>query len=263
MQRKDETNNEQDSNIAMELMLLEQSIMNDTLETTFNPNKHDQSMGENVTMDDKSHSVSIQLQSKLKYNIRRKKQAAREEILRDLDEYENAKKRADDKSEIRELTTEEKALIEMVFPEHLAFPIHKKFRLWISVIPVPGFPANFARRCLKISLELPQNIRPNTIKSFLSLPPQEVAGVTKNVREFKRMLFSMTVMHAVINHRERFGSFGWTQPYFFSPNDLQISIKMLAEICQKIRPGQNFPLKLMRYLVADLNYGGKLTNPED
>lgn len=38
---------------------------------------------------------------------------------------------------------------------------------------------------------------------------------------------------------------------------------MLAEICQKIKPGQNFPLKLMRYLVSDLNYGGKLTNKED
>lgn len=77
------------------------------------------------------------------------------------------------------------------------------------------------------------------------------------------MLFSMTVMHAVINHRERFGSFGWTQPYHFSPNDLQITIKMLGEICQKINKGQNFPLKLMRYLVGVLNYGGKLTNKED
>ena len=142
--------------------------------------------------------------------MRRKKQDHRLEILKELDEYERAKKSADDKSEIRELTNEEKSLNDMVFPENLAFPIHQKFRLWISVIPVPNFPANFARRCLKISLELPVNIRPNTIKSFSSLPPQDVSNVTKNQREFKRMLFSMTVMHAVINHRERFGSFGWT-----------------------------------------------------
>lgn len=31
----------------------------------------------------------------------------------------------------------------------------------------------------------------------------------------------------------------------------------------RTHPGQNFPLKLLRYLVADLNYGGKLTNNED
>ena len=77
------------------------------------------------------------------------------------------------------------------------------------------------------------------------------------------MLFSLCVMHAVINNRERFGSFGWTQPYQFSTNDLHISIKMLSEVCMKTHPGQNFPLKLMRYLVSDLNYGGKLTNSED
>ena len=112
--------------------------------------------------------------------MRRKKQDHRLEILKELDEYERAKKSADDKSEIRELTNEEKSLNDMVFPENLAFPIHQKFRLWISVIPVPNFPANFARRCLKISLELPVNIRPNTIKSFSSLPPQDVSNVTKN-----------------------------------------------------------------------------------
>ena len=124
--------------------------------------------------------MSVNLQSKIKYMMRRKKQDHRLEILKELDEYERAKKSADDKSEIRELTNEEKSLNDMVFPENLAFPIHQKFRLWISVIPVPNFPANFARRCLKISLELPVNIRPNTIKSFSSLPPQDVSNVTKN-----------------------------------------------------------------------------------
>lgn len=38
---------------------------------------------------------------------------------------------------MRELTNEEKLMKELVFPEKLAFPIHKQFRLWMSVIPVP------------------------------------------------------------------------------------------------------------------------------
>ena len=88
---------------------------------------------------------------------------------------------------------------ELVFPDTMPFPIHKRFRLWISVIPVPHFPANFARRCIKISLELPVDIRPNTIKSINLLAPSEVSAVTHNAREFRRMLFAMTVMHAVIN----------------------------------------------------------------
>jgi hypothetical protein len=187
--------------------------VNDTNETTFNTkqaNADDTMVGENTNDGEKSHSVSIILQTRLKYVLRRKKAEARLEILKELEDYDKQRKVADDKSEIREMSSEEKLLQEMVFPDNLAYPIHNKFRLWISVIPVPNFPANFARRCLKISLELPTNIRPNTIKSFSTIPPNEIAAVTRNVREFKRMLFSMTLMHAVINHREKFGSFGWT-----------------------------------------------------
>ena len=38
---------------------------------------------------------------------------------------------------MRELTQVEKLMKELVFPADLKFPIHKKFRIWISVIPVP------------------------------------------------------------------------------------------------------------------------------
>ena len=224
----------QDSAVAMELMLLQQSILQDSAETSFNVGHTDRSWAEqgHVSVEDKSFSISFALQDKLKQIVRKKKQDAREDLLAQLAEYERLEREAEEKSEMRELTEAEKQMRELVFPDALAFPIHKKFRLWMSVIPVPQFPANFARRCLKISLELPVNIRPNIIKSINLLPPADVNAVSRNQREFKRMLFSMTVMHAVVNHRERFGSFGWTQPYFFSPNDLEISIKMLAEMCQ-------------------------------
>lgn len=75
----------------------------------------------------------------------------------------------------------------------------------------------------------------------------------------------MTVMHAVINKRDKFGSFGWTQPYYFSPNDFSISIQMLSEMCNNLDTEieTKFPEKLLQYLVAELNYGGKLTNNDD
>jgi len=244
-------------------MLLQQSIIADSQETTFNPIKNNDSWDDQeFSRDEKSYSISIQLQDKLKQILRKRKQEARVEVLKELEEFERLQKKADEESDMREITVEEKLMKELVFPDALAFCIHKKFRLWISVIPVPQFPANFARRCLKISLELPVNIRPNTIKSINSIPPAEIVSVVKNTREFKRMLFSMTVMHAVINHRERFNSFGWTQPYHFSPNDLQISVKMLAELCNKQKLNV-FPIKLLRYIVSVLNYGGKLTHQED
>ena len=105
-------NNDQDSNIAMELMLLEQSIMQDkTMETTFNPNKMDDTaLSENITGEDKTASISVSLQTKLKFLIAKKKTEARQEVLNELDDYEKQRKTADEKSEIRELSHEEKYL---------------------------------------------------------------------------------------------------------------------------------------------------------
>ena len=45
----------------MELMLLQQSIMQDSAETTFNPCRVEESWEQNTTQDDKSFSISIQL----------------------------------------------------------------------------------------------------------------------------------------------------------------------------------------------------------
>ena len=201
----------QDSAVAMELMLLQQSIMQDSCETSFNAGHEDRSLNQvDVSVEDKSFSISLAMQDSLKSIIKQMKNKERMKIIDRLEVFDRLQKEADEKSQVRELKEEEKQMKELVFPELLGFPIHKNFRLWMSVIPVPNFPANFARRCLKISLELPGNIRPNTTKSISLIPNHEINHVQKNQREFKRMLFSMTVMHAVINQRERYGSFGWT-----------------------------------------------------
>ena len=55
----------------------------------------------------------------------------------------------------------------------------------------------------------------------------------------------MVVMHAVINQRERFGSFGWTQPYAFSPNDIKISLLLLAQICNQLPAHKKIPIELL------------------
>lgn len=73
----------------------------------------------------------------------------------------------------------------------------------------------------------------------------------------------MTVMHAVINQRDFYGSFGWTQPYVFSPNDLSISLQVLEEVCSQTNTTTPLPMTLIQYLIGELNYGGKIINDED
>ena len=116
---------------------------------------------------------------------------------------------------------------------------------------------------MKISLELPTSIRPSCQKSFSNMSQEKLDRMTQHKHNFKKLLFSLTVMHSVINQRERFGSFGWTQPYHFSPNDLEISLQTLEEVCNLTPQEQPLPMQLIQYLISDLNYGGKLINQED
>ena len=60
----------------------------------------------------------------------------------------------------------------------------------------------------------------------------------------------MTIMHAVINQREKFGSFGWTQPYSFSPNDINISLQILSSICGLVGAHDKIPIDLLQYCVG-------------
>jgi hypothetical protein len=39
---------------------------------------------------------------------------------------------------------------------------------------------------------------------------EQIEKITSHRSSYKKLLFSLTVMHAVINKREQFGSFGWT-----------------------------------------------------
>mmetsp|Transcript_5329 Transcript_5329/g.7142 ORF Transcript_5329/g.7142 Transcript_5329/m.7142 type:complete len:216 (-) Transcript_5329:670-1317(-) len=141
------------------------------------------------------------------------KRLARERTLQTIEQYEIAKLEAENKNEPREPSEVEQQLQDMIFPNELAFPVHKHFRLWFSTIPVPGFPKEFARRCKLVSRELPSAIRLNTQKMLTTIMDDRLDAVDNHREDFKKLLFSLTVMHSVINKRERFGSFGWTQPY--------------------------------------------------
>lgn len=61
-------------------------------------------------------------------------------------------------------TVEEKALNQMHVPDNFKLSIHKDFRLFFSVIPHKDIPVTFARKCVKVILEMPHQIKSTVMK---------------------------------------------------------------------------------------------------
>jgi hypothetical protein len=82
--------------------------------------------------------------------------------------------------------------------------------------------------------------------------------------EFRKLLVSISILHAVVSRREQFGAFGWSKPgYEFSPNDFEIAVAQLVDLYKGMKPDERVPVLLLKHIVTYLNYGSVVTNRQD
>lgn len=107
--------------------------------------------------------------------------------------------------------------------------------------------------------EPPKGIQQNMIKSYRSISDKEFEGCEKPVA-FRRLLWGLCFFNAVILERRKFGPLGWNKAYEFSASDLSISTKQLTQFLDFY---EEIPYSALIYMVAEANYGGRVTDPQD
>ena len=73
---------------------------------------------------------------------------------------------------------------------------------------------------------------------------------------WKRLIFSIGFIHALIQERKKFGPLGWNLPYEFNSSDLEVSILQLQSILTINQ--SNVPFNVLNYISGEVIYGGKL-----
>ena len=90
------------------------------------------------------------------------------------------------------------------------------------------------------------------------------------VPKYKKLLFTLCWFHAILVERKKFKSLGWNVVYSFNDSDWEVSENILAKYLGFKEEGdkmevdpKNIPWDAIRYLIAEVSYGGRVTDDRD
>jgi dynein heavy chain len=110
-----------------------------------------------------------------------------------------------------------------------------------------------------MTLEPPKGLRANLLRSYQNLDDRELNNC-KQPEVFKKLLFGFCIFHAIIQERRKFGPIGWNVGYDFTNEDLNVCKRQLKLFLDEY---DHVPYKVINYLGAEINYGGRVTNDKD
>ena len=137
---------------------------------------------------------------------------------------------------------------------------HPDYRLWLSSSPTPKFPLTILQRGIKMTTEPPKGLKANLLRMYNLIKTSDFERCQQQSK-YKKLLFCLSWFHAVLLERRKFKGLGFNIPYDFNDADFLICENILAMYLDEY-PTQT-PWDAMRYLIAQANYGGRITDDWD
>jgi dynein heavy chain len=133
------------------------------------------------------------------------------------------------------------------------------FRLWLTSMSSNKFSINVLKSSIKITMEPPKGLKLNLQRQYDNLNEEDLEACSKP-ELFKSFFFSLCFFHAIVQDRRKFGPIGWNVKYDFTNEDLKVSRMQLKNFLEEY---DDVPYKVLNYLVAEINYGGRVTDDKD
>ncbi|GLD91835.1 hypothetical protein PINS_up000368 [Pythium insidiosum] len=137
--------------------------------------------------------------------------------------------------------------------------VNPGFRLWLTSDPNPKFPIAILQRGIKMTTEPPRGLKANLLRLYNTITPDKFARC-RQVKKYKRLLFCLCWFHSLLLERRKFNNLGWNIPYDFNESDFAISEDVLAIYLDEY---EETPWDALKYLIAQANYGGRVTDDWD
>ena len=137
--------------------------------------------------------------------------------------------------------------------------IHKEFRLWLTSLPSPHFPVSVLEGSVKMVNEPPAGLKANLRMTFSKVDDEYLDKSSKEMW-WKMNHFALCFCHAVVLERRKFGPLGFNIRYGFTEGDCDVGKEQLYMLLEDY---DEIPWKVIRVLVTDINYGGRVTDDWD
>ena len=148
------------------------------------------------------------------------------------------------------------AIVESLEPTN-----HADFRLWLTSAPTPKFPVAVLQNSVKMTLEPPSGLKQNLLQTYSLLDNRQLNDCAMPVA-YKKLLFAFSFFHALVQDRRKFGAIGWNIPYAFMQEDYDVCRRQLKIFLDEARD-EEIPFKVLTFLGAEVNYGGRVTDDKD
>ena len=145
--------------------------------------------------------------------------------------------------------------------------IHEEFRVFITCEPHKKFPIGLLQMSIKITNEAPVGVKAGVKRSYHWVSQDMLDAISRP--EWRHILYVMCFMHSIVQERRKFGSIGWAIPYEYNQGDLTACTNFLqnhmGQMEAKAARGGALPLQwvCIKYMVAEVQYGGRITDDLD
>ncbi|CAK0888334.1 unnamed protein product [Prorocentrum cordatum] len=137
---------------------------------------------------------------------------------------------------------------------------HKEFRVFLSSSPSPKFPIQLLQTCIKMTAEPPKGLKANIVRLLMNTTEEDY-GRARETQKYRRLFFSLCWFHAILLERRKFKMLGWNVAYDFNDSDFDICENIIQMYLDE-NPSE-IPWDAIRYLIAEANYGGRVTEAPD
>eukprot|EP00754_Rhynchopus_humris_P030089 Rhum_TRINITY_DN15257_c1_g1::Rhum_TRINITY_DN15257_c1_g1_i3::g.146501::m.146501/K10408/DNAH; dynein heavy chain, axonemal len=143
--------------------------------------------------------------------------------------------------------------------------VGEEARVLITSEPHKKFPIGLLQMSIKLTNEPPPGIKAGIKRSYGWFNQEMLDSYRRP--EWKPMLFAQCFIHSNVVERRKFGPIGFCIPYEFNQGDWQASVQFLQNhmtaIGDDVKKGAQVSWITCRYMISEIQYGGRITDNKD